>query len=164
MLLQTLTGGNPVHFWEHLMFDEEKNWILGGHEGGSAGFTMARKDTRPKLRCTQYVDFRNWEGAPLHGVVPEFITEPGPVTMVNLFRGVEGYEMRYATGMSVDTPPRPVHFEHTIFQPDIPLDGYFHRMKEAGVCHHFGLVHGKVGPELERVAELLKMNCICLTA
>jgi len=26
--------GKPVHFWEHLMFDEEKNWVLGGHKGG----------------------------------------------------------------------------------------------------------------------------------
>ncbi|MCJ8329091.1 MAG: hypothetical protein HRT89_05985 [Lentisphaeria bacterium] len=163
LILQSLTGGKPVQFWEHLMFDEEKNWILGGHEGGSAGFSMAHKDYRPKLRCTQYVDFRNWKGAPHNAVLPEFITEPGPVTLINLFRGEQGYEMRYATGQSVDTPPRPVHFEHTIFQPDIPLNDYFHRMKDIGVCHHFGLVHGSLGPQLEKVAELLKMPCICLT-
>ena len=47
----------PVHFWENLMFDEEKNWVLGGHEGGSAGFSMAKKGTRPKLRNTQYLNF-----------------------------------------------------------------------------------------------------------
>ncbi len=82
------------------------------------------------MRCTQYVDFRNWEGAPLHGVVPEFIAAPGPVTMVNLFRGVERYEMRYATGESVDAPPHPVHFEHTIFQPDVALEDYFRLMED----------------------------------
>jgi len=163
LILKRLTGGNPVHFWEHLMFDEEKNWVLGGHEGGSAGFSMARRDMRPKLRSTQYVDFRNWPGAPLHGVVPEFIAEPGPVTLLNLFRGPEGYEMRYATGQSVDTDPRPVHYEHTIFQPDVPLRDYFRRMKEVGVCHHFGLVHGSVGPEIQKVAEMLKMKCDALT-
>ena len=119
---------------------------------------------KPKLRCTQYVDFRHWEGAPLNAVLPEFITEPGPVTIINLFRGAEAYEMRYATGQSVDTPARPVHFEHTIFQPDIPLSDYFHRMKDVGVCHHFGLVHGSVGPELKKVAEMLGMKCLCLTA
>ncbi len=163
LILKNLTGGNPVHFWEHLMFDEEKNWILGGHEGGSAGFSMARKDTRPKLRSTQYVDFRNWEGAPLHGVVPEFIAEPGPVTLINLFRGPEGYEIRYATGQSVDTHPRPVHYEHTIFQPDVPLRDYFQRMKQVGVCHHFGLAHGSVGVEIQKTAQMLKMKCECLT-
>lgn len=57
---------------------------------------MARKDVRPKLRSTQYDDFR--------------------------FLGAEGYEMRIATGRSVDTPPRPVHFEHTIVEPDAPLN------------------------------------------
>ena len=163
LVLQSLTDGKPVHFWEHLMFDEDRNWVLGGHEGGSAGFTMARKDTRPKLRSTQYVDFSRWEGAPHFAVLPEFITEPGPVTLINLFRGPRGYEMRYATGQSVDTAPRPVHFEHTIFQPDTPLRDYFHRMKEVGVCHHFGLVHGSVDAELRKLAEMLKMECQCLT-
>jgi len=162
LMLQSLAG-KPVHFWEHLMFDEEKNWVLGGHEGGSAGFSMARKDTRPKLRSTQYVDFRHLPEMSLHGVLPEFITEPGPVTIVNLFRGVAGYEMRIATGRSVDTPHRPVHFEHTIFEPDVPLKQYFNRMKEVGVCHHFGLVHGDVSRELEKVARMLKMPCVRLT-
>ena len=163
LILQKLTGGKPVHFWEHLMFDEEKNWILGGHEGGSAGFSMAHKSYRPKLRCTQYVDFRNWKGAPHNAVLPEFIIEPGPVTLINLFRGERGYEMRYSTGRSVDTSPRPVHFEHCIFEPDIPLNDYFHGMKDVGVCHHFGLVHGSLGSQLEKVAEILKMPCVCLT-
>ena len=163
LILQSLSDGKPVQFWEHLMFDEPKNWILGGHEGGSAGFTMAKKGTRPKLRSTQYVDFRNWQGAPYHAVLPEFITQHGPVTLINLFRGRDGYEMRYATGQSADTEPRAVHFEHTIFQPDIPMERYFRRMKEVGVCHHFGLVHARVGPELEKVAEMLRMKCECLT-
>ena len=162
LMLQSLAG-KPVHFWEHLMFDEERNWVLGGHEGGSAGLTMARKDYRPKLRSTQYVDFRHTPGMSWNGVLPEFITEPGPVTLVNLFRAPEGYAMRIATGHSVDTAPRPVHFEHTVFEPDIPLNEYFTRMREVGVCHHFGLVHGRVARELQKVADMLKMECVSLT-
>jgi L-fucose isomerase-like protein len=162
LMLKSLAG-KPVHFWEHLMFDEEKNQVLGGHEGGSAGFSMARKDRRPKLRSTQYVDFRHTPGTSLNGVLPEFITQPGPVTIVNLFRGTEGYEMRIATGRSVDTSPRPVHFEHTIVEPDAPLRDYFARMKEVGVCHHFGLVHAEVAGELHKVADMLNMKCERLT-
>jgi L-fucose isomerase-like protein len=163
LILQELSG-KSIHFWEHLMVDEEKNWVLGGHEGGSAGLSMARKGLRPQLRSTQYVDFRHVKGAPLNGVLPEFITEPGPVTLINLFRGPGGYEMRIATGESVDTEPRPVHFEHTIFQPDLPLKDYFNRLKAVGVCHHFGLVHARVAKELEKVAEMLRMKCECLTS
>jgi len=162
LMLQSLAG-KPIHFWEHLMFDEEKNQVLGGHEGGSAGFTMARKDYRPKLRSTQYVDFRHMPKTSLNGVLPEFITDPGPVTIVNLFLGRDGYEMRIATGRSIDTPPRPVHFEHTIVEPDAPLKDYFTRMKEIGVCHHFGLVHAEVAPELQKVADMLGMPCEMLT-
>ena len=162
LLLRELTG-KPIHFWEHLAFDEDKNWVLGGHEGGSAGFTMAKEGTRPRLRCTQYVNFANMPGAPYYGVLPDFITNPGRVTLLTLFRGKEAYEMRMATGESVDTDPRPAHFEHTIFKPDVPLQDYFRRIREVGVCHHFALVHADVANEVEKAAEILGMNLEQLT-
>ncbi len=155
--------GKPVHFWEHLMFDEEKNWVLGGHEGGSAGFNMAKKGTRPKLRNTQYVNFGNIPGAPYNGVLPEFITNPGPVNLLTLFRDEDGYQMRLARGESVDTHPRQVHFEHTIFKPNISLRDYFNRIAEVGVCHHFALVHQEISSEIEKVAEILDMRLEYLT-
>jgi L-arabinose isomerase len=155
--------GKPIHFWEQLMFDEARNWILGGHEGGSAGFSMAKRGTRPRLRNTQYIDFAKLPGAPRFGVLPEFITNPGPVTLLTLFRGEEGYEMRLARGESVDTHPRDVHFEHTVFKPPIPLVDYFHRINEVGVCHHFALVHEEISGELAKVARVLGMKCVHLT-
>ncbi len=162
LLLMELTG-KPIHFWENLAFDVDKNWVMGGHEGGSAGFNMAKEGTKPKLRCTQYVNFANVPGAPYHGVLPDFITNPGRVTLLTLFRGKEAYEMRMATGESVDTDPRPAHFEHTIFKPDVPLQDYFRRIREVGVCHHFGLVHADVANEVEKAAEILGMNLEQLT-
>lgn len=163
LILQELSGGKPIHFWEHLAFDEEKNWILGGHEGGSAGFTMAKANTCPRLRNTQYINFGGIPGAPYHGVVPEFITNPGPVTLLTLFRGPSGYEMRLASGESVDTDPLPVHYEHTVFKPKIPLRQYFKRIAELGVCHHFALVHADVASEVEKVAHILGMKLGRLT-
>jgi len=155
--------GLPIHFWEHLMFDEERNWILGGHEGGSAGLRMARAGTRPRLRSTQYVNFGRTPGAPNFGVLPEFITEPGPVTLVTLFRGRDGYEMRIARGVSVDTPARPVHYEHTVFQPNVALQRYFERIDALGTCHHFGLVHTDLAGELAKSAQILHMGVAYLT-
>jgi L-arabinose isomerase len=155
--------GKPIHFWENLMFDEEKNWVLGGHEGGSAGFSMAKRGTRPKLRNTQYINFGKVQGAPYNGVVPEFITDPGPVNLLTLFRGETGYEMRLARGESVDLPPLEIHYEHTVFKPDVPLNHYFNRIAELGVCHHFGLVHDDIHKEIEKVARILKMKLEYLT-
>jgi L-fucose isomerase-like protein len=155
--------GKPIHFWEHLMFDEEKNWILGGHEGGCAGFSMAKKGTKPKLRNTQYVNFGKTPGAPFNGVLPEFITNPGPVNLLTLFRGEQGYEMRLARGESVDTHPREVHFEHTIFQPNVALKEYFERIAKVGICHHFALVHTDISKEIEKVAKILQMDLGYLT-
>ena len=145
------------------MFDEEKNWVLGGHEGGSAGFTMAKRGTRPKLRNTQYINFGNCPGAPYNGVLPEFITNPGPVNLLTLFRTENGYEMRLARGESVDTYPREVHFEHTIFRPNISLRDYFSRIAEVGVCHHFALVHAEISSEIEKAAKILNMKLEYLT-
>jgi len=163
LILRELSDGKPIQFWEHLAFDEEKNWILGGHEGGSAGFTMAKASTRPRLRNTQYVDFRGIPGAPHYGVVPEFITAPGPITLLTLFRGPSGYEMRLASGESVDIDPLPVHYEHTVFKPNIPLRQYFKRIAEFGVCHHFAVVYADVANEVEKVAEILGMKLQHLT-
>jgi len=156
-------SGKPVHFWENLMFDEEKNWILGGHEGGSAGFSMVKEGTRPKLRGTQYVNFGNCPGAPYNGVLPEFITNPGAVNLLTLFKTEHEYEMRLARGESVDTYPREVHFEHTIFKPNVPLKCYFNRIAEVGVCHHFGLVHAEISSQIEKVAKILNMKLEYLT-
>ncbi|MBC8229795.1 hypothetical protein H8E77_09635 [bacterium] len=156
-------SGKPIHFWENLMFDEEKNWVLGGHEGGSAGFSMVKEGTRPKLRGTQYVNFENCPGAPYNGVLPEFITHSGPVNLLTLFKTEHGYEMRLARGESVDTHPREVHFEHTIFKPNVPLKHYFSRIAEVGVCHHFGLVHTEISSEIEKVAKILNMKIEYLT-
>jgi len=163
LILRELSDGKPIQFWEHLAFDEEKNWILGGHEGGSAGFTMAKANTRPRLRNTQYIDFGGIPGAPHYGVVPEFITAPGPITLLTLFRGPSGYEMRLASGESVDTDPLPVHYEHTVFKPKIPLRQYFKRIAEFGVCHHFAVVYADVASKVEKVAHILGMKLECLT-
>ena len=157
-------AGKPVHFWEHLTFDEERNWVLGGHEGGSAGFSMARKNTRPKLRNNQYINWEGIPGAPHYGVVPEFITDPGPVTLLTIYRGPEAYEMRLAAGESVNLEPLPVHYEHTVYMPDLPLDQYFRRIATVGVCHHFALVHAEIGGELEKVAQILGMKVEWLTS
>ncbi|MBI4530223.1 MAG: hypothetical protein HY709_01775 [Candidatus Latescibacteria bacterium] len=162
LIIKDITG-KPVHFWEHLAFDEEKNWILGGHEGGSAGFTMAKERTRPKLRCNQYINWEGIPGAPHYGVVPEFITNPGPVTLVTFYRGPEAYEMRLASGESVDLDPLPVHYEHTVFKPCVDLNTYFRRIAEVGVCHHFALVHAEIAGELKKVAEIMGMKVECLT-
>jgi len=162
LLIRELSG-KSMHFWEHLAFDEEKNYVLGGHEGGSAGFAMAKSGTRPKLRGTQYVNFDPTPGAPHVGVVPEFITDPGPVTLLTFFRAEAGYEMRIASGESVDMDPLPVQYEHTVFKPALPLDAYFRRIRDLGVCHHFALVHADLALELTRVAEILGMRVESLT-
>lgn len=163
LILRELSGGKPIHFWEHLGFDKKKNWILGGHEGGSAGFTMAKANTRPRLRNTQYINFGGIPGAPYYGVIPEFITNPGPVTLLTLYRCPQGYEMRLASGESVDTDPLPVHYEHTIFKPKTSLQKYFKRIAEVGVCHHFALVHADVASMVEKVAHILGMKLEHLT-
>ena len=162
LLIKDITG-KPIHFWEHLGFDEDKNWVIGGHEGGSAGFTMAKAGTKPRLRKTQYIDFDGIPGAPHFGVLPEFITHAGPVTLLSLFRGSVDYEMSIARGESVDTDPMPICYEHTVFKPRTPLNDYFRRIAEVGVCHHFALVHAEIAPELFKVAQIMGMKVEDLT-
>jgi len=62
LILRELTG-KPIHFWEYLGFDKEKNGILGGREEGPAGFTMGKANT-------QSVNFEGILGALCHGMTP----------------------------------------------------------------------------------------------
>ena len=162
LLIKSLTG-KAVHFWEHLGFDEENDWIIGGHEGGSAGFDLAKSGTRAKLRATQYINFDGIPGAPHFGVIPEFITHAGPVTLVTFFRGPDAYEMRIARGESVDLDPLPVRYEHTVFKPCIPLEAYFQRIADVSVCHHFALVQAEIVPELLKIAQIMDVHVEDLT-
>ena len=162
LLIKDITG-YIGHFWEHLAFDTERNWILGGHEGGSAGFTMAKAGTRPKLRGTQYVDMKDIAGSPPQGVIPEFITDAGPVTLLTFYRGELDYEMRIACGESVDLPNQSVQYEHAVFKPTIPIKTYFENIARVGVCHHFVMARGQVGGIFEKVAEIMGMKSESLT-
>ena len=155
--------GHAPHFWEHLMFDTNRNWILGGHDGGSAGFKLAAEQSDIALRNTMYIEYKQSPPAPPLGVVPEFILKPGRVTWINLFRDQGGYVMRAAAGESVDTPKRPVHHEHLVFKPDVPLDTYFNRMMHHGAEHHFAFCYGDWVDDLRRLAELLGMPLVDLT-
>ena len=124
---------------------------------------MAKKGTKIKLRNTQYVNFEDVPGAPYNGVLPEFITEPGPATLVTMFRAKEAYEMRIARGESANTDPFPVHYEHTVFKPAIELGAYFKNIASLGVCHHFALVQAEISSEIEKVAHILGMELRSLT-
>ena len=151
------------HFWENLAFDTDKNWVLGGHEGGSAGFSMAKKGTKARLRGTQYVDMKDIPGAPPLGVVPEFITDPGPVTLVTLYRDKLDYEMRIACGESVDLPNQSVQYEHAVFKPNVPLKTYFENIAHYGVDHHFAMARGNVAGVFEKIAQIIGIKNQCLT-
>ena len=43
------------HFWEHLMFDVKRNWILCGHDGGSAGFIFSADPGGIFIRNAMYM-------------------------------------------------------------------------------------------------------------
>ena len=85
------------------------------------------------------------------------------MTLLTFFRGPETYEMRYASGVSVDVDPLPVHYEHTVFMPSSDLKSYFERIAEVGVCHHFALVHADIASELKKTAQVLGINIESLT-
>lgn len=160
LIMKGLTG-DTGHFFEHLMFDVEKNWILGGHDGGSAGFNKANPAHKVKLRNTMYVDFKKTDFDFETGVIPEFITKPGPITMLSLCPMIDNgnkYAMRIVTGEAVDTTPRSICMEHTIFKPDMPVEDYYPRVAELGCIHHFALFHHDLRDDLHKVARLLDMD------
>jgi hypothetical protein len=91
------------------MFDVEKDWVLGGHDGGCARFNKAADPMKVTLRSTMYFDFHNCSPPlPPMGLAPEFIQRPGRITCINLFRDRQGYEnSRRRIGGYLDTTCSP---------------------------------------------------------
>jgi hypothetical protein len=71
--------------------------------------------------------------------------------------------MRLSRGESVDVPPFEIHYEHTVFKPNVSLNHYFNRIAEAKTCHHFALVHAEISSELEKLAKIWRMKLEYLT-
>ena len=64
---------------------------------------------------------------------------------------------------AVDTHARPIHMEHTIFQPHMPVTQYYARLAELTVDHHFALIHGELEDDLIKMAKIMDMEveCVC---
>jgi len=161
MILHELTG-EPVQFAEFMAFDKEENTVLVGHSA-PAGVRMARSPKEVSLRgfvCP--LQNISLPGFPAHGVSVEYIAKPGKVTMLNITCTPEGYKFVIFRGEALDTPPRPMNMPHAIVKLERPLDEFFNDLIYEGMEHHFGLVHGDVVGQLEKLADLLGVKKVLL--
>jgi len=160
MILHELTG-QPVQFAEFLAFDKGENTALVGHSG-PAGVAMASSPEQVSLRGFHVPPQEMLPGFPAHGVCVEYIAKPGKVTMLNITCMPEGYKFVIFRGEALDTPVRPMKMAHAVVRLERPLDDFFKDLVHEGIEHHFGLVHGDVVGQLEKLADLLDVKKVVL--
>ncbi len=146
-------GGSFAEF--HPM-DFEHDTILVGHDGPHHLNIANRK---PALRS-----LKKYHGKPGSGAGVEFNLKTGPITMLSMGVKADGqFKWVLAEGESLDYPVPPTGNTNTHgkFLPD--LRTFLTRWMSEGPTHHFALGIGHKAGTIEKLARVLKIECVRVT-
>jgi len=150
-IMHGLAGRLPVQM-EWGQFDLAHNALfLLGH--GIGGPEIAASPEQVTL--TRAPEEWGFEG---NGVNWEMIVRPGPVTMGHFLSTPTGWQMLISDGEAAESPCLPCDEIHALVQVERPVREYLEEVLSRGVAHHVILVHGRIGRDLEKVADYLGVD------
>lgn len=154
-------SGQRIQCFEHLSYDLDKNWIVGGHNSFGP-MSLARDTEKIQIRATKFGkqnEAGEWVSG---GVALDFAIKPGTVTLAGFGMSESGnFVIRAVRGESVDTLYHELRMPYAIVQlKDTDVRTYFKQLAAWGGGHHFVLVHGDYIEELRILAEMLKVSIL----
>ncbi len=150
-LMYDFTGNTPLQA-EWGQFDCRNNALfLLGH--GIASPELAKNDQAVTLTASP----EEW-GFKGSGVNYEMIMRPGPVTMGHLLNTGDSWRMFISEGEAIDFPCLPCDEIHAVVKVEAPVVEYVKSILKHGVTHHLIVVHGQIAGQLEKAAELMRIE------
>jgi L-fucose isomerase-like protein len=141
-MLHLLTG-QPTHNTDWLDPVDEHSVVFT--HCGSGSFSLAEKPREIRLGSVRLMG---------QGVCALFTSKPGPVTLVNINAGPDGYQCALLEGQAVPTemvfPGNPLRVRFR--QPVKELIPWIH---EAGLGHHWMAGYGVVGEEIRAMSRIV---------
>ena len=156
ILMREIAG--QANFTEMFTMDFEANAFVMAHMG-EGNYRMARRDRPVRLMRNPFSMVRlAYAPASL-----SFAMEPGEATIVSLTTGPQGrLRLVVSEGEVLDFAPLPgANNPQTKFAPRRPLREFLTEFSLAGGSHHQALAYGSHSATIERIAELLDLDC-CL--
>lgn len=139
-------------FAEFHPLDFDRNIILVGHDGPHH---LNIADGKPVIRS-----LKKYHGKPGKGASVEFRIKVGPITMLSVGVRPDGkFRFVVAEGESLDGPIPPTGNTNTHGWFGDDLCGFLKRWVKAGPTHHFALGIGHHAATLEKLADVLGIEC-----
>ena len=150
-LLHAFTGNLPLQA-EWGQFDRCHNALfLLGHGIGAPA--LAGNDR--KVTLTRSPEEWGFKG---NGLNYEMIMKPGPVTMGHFLNVGDSWRMLISEGEAIEFPCLPCDEIHAMIKVASPVEDYVRQVLKTGAAHHLIVAHGQVAGELEKTADLMKIE------
>ena len=158
-MMQKLAG--EANFTEMFSMDFGGNSALMMHMG-EGNWKLARKD-RPVRLVKSTLSIADLKVPP---VMLGFSLEPGDVTLVSLTTLANGqFKLIVTEGQALDFPPIPsISRPHYKFSPNADLCDFLTRFSMEGGSHHQALAYGRLADVIEKIGELLGIECSVVKA
>jgi L-arabinose isomerase len=140
-------------FTEYYAMDYSADCVLMGHDGpGHVAIAQDKIKVRP---------MKVYHGKVGKGLSVEMSVKHGPVTLLSIVEDKHhGFMLLVAEGESVSGPTLKIGNTNSRYQFPLGARGFVERWNSHGPAHHCAIGTGHVASQIDKLAHLLRLNCI----